>query len=138
MSLEDNKAIVRRYQEIYNSNNLEALGDVLAPEFKPHSLMGGIPEGLEGYKLLHQSTVASYPDFHVSIEDLLAEGDKVAMRFVITGTHTGTPFMGIPPAGVKIRVTGISIFRLAGGKIVEHWGEEDALGWMGQLGALKP
>lgn len=137
MSLEENKAVVRRYQEIYNSNNLAPLGEVLSPDFKPHNLMGGIPAGLEGYQMLHQSSVASYPDFKVNIEDLLADGDKVIMRFVITGTHTGTPFMGIPPAGVKIHVTGISIFRLADGKIVEHWGEEDSLGWMTQLGALK-
>jgi len=134
---EQNKAVVRRYQEIYNSNNLDALPEVLSPDFKPHTLMPGVPPGLDGYKMLHHGSIAAYPDFHVAVEDLIAEGDKVAMRFVITGTHTGAPFLGIPAAGVKIRVTGVSIFRLANGKIVEHWGEEDAAGWLAQLGAMK-
>ena len=134
---EQNKAVVRRYQEIYNSDTLDALPEVLSPDFKPHNLMPGVPPGLAGYQMIQQGTLAAYPDFHVAIEDLIAEGDKVVMRFVITGTHTGAPFMGIPAAGVKIRVTGISIFQLQDGKIVEHWGEEDAAGWLAQLGAAK-
>jgi steroid delta-isomerase-like uncharacterized protein len=135
MTTEENKAIVRRYQEIYNTNRLDELPQVLAPEFKPHTLMPGVPASLEGYKMVQNGVLAAFPDFHVSIEDLIAEGDKVAMRFLMTGTHEGA-FMGAPATGVKIHVTGISIFRLAGGQIVEHWGEEDSLGWMQQVGAL--
>ena len=135
MTTEENKAVVRRYQDIYNANRLDELPEVLAPEFRPHTLMPGIPPSLEGYKMVQESVLAGFPDFHVAIEDLIAEDDKVVMRFLITGTHQGT-FMGAPATGVKIHVTGISIFRLAGGKIVEHWGEEDSLGWMQQLGAL--
>jgi steroid delta-isomerase-like uncharacterized protein len=135
MSIEQNKAIVRRYQDIYNSNNLDTLVEVLAPTFRPHNLLPGVPATLEGYKGIHLMTVAAFPDFHVAIEDLLGEGDKVVIRFRMTGTHQGD-FMGIPATGVKINVTGISIFRLADGKIVEHWGEEDSLGWLQQLGAI--
>jgi len=135
MSTEENKALVRRYQDIYNSNNLGALGEVLAPDFVPHTLQPGVQPTIEGFKQLHMGTVAAYPDFHVAIEDLIAEGDKVVMRFLITGTHQGD-FMGIPPTAVQIRVTGISIFRIANGRIVEHWGEEDALGWLQQIGAI--
>jgi steroid delta-isomerase-like uncharacterized protein len=135
MSTEENKTIVRRYQEIYNTNQLDALPEVLAPDFRPHSLMPGVPATLEGYKTIQDGTLAAFPDFHVSIEDLIAEGDKVVMRFLMTGTHQGN-FMGAPATGVKIHVTGISIFRLAGGKIAEHWGEEDSLGWLQQVGAL--
>jgi len=109
MPTEENKALVRRYQDIYNSNNLGALGEVLAPDFVPHTLQPGVQPTIESFKQLHMGTVAAYPDFHVAIEDLIAEGDKVVMRFLITGTHQGD-FMGIPPTGVRIKVTGISIF----------------------------
>ncbi len=135
MSTETYLALVRRYQDIYNSNNLDALGEVLSPDFKPHNLMPGVPASLEGYTMMHQSTLTSYPDFHVAIDDLFGEGDKIVMRFTITGTHEGE-FIGIPPTGKKINVTGISIFRIANGQIIEHWGEEDSLGWMQQLGAI--
>jgi steroid delta-isomerase-like uncharacterized protein len=97
--------------------------------------MPGVPASIDGYKMIQAGTLAGFPDFHVAIEDLLADGDKVVMRFLITGTHQG-PFMGVPASGVKVHVTGISIFRLANGKIVEHWGEEDALGWLQQIGGL--
>lgn len=135
MSVEANLALVRRYQEVYNSNQLEALAEVLAPEFQPHNLMPGVPNSLEGLKGLHVLTLAAYPDFYVSVEDLFGAADKVVMRFIITGTHQGN-FMGVPPTGVKIHVTGISIFRVANGQIVEHWGEENSLGWMQQIGAI--
>lgn len=135
MSVEINLALIRRYQEIYNANQLDALADVLAAEFQPHNLMPGVPNTLAGLVALHQMTLAAYPDFHVSVEDLFGAADKVVMRFVMTGTHQGN-FMGVPPTGVKIHVTGISIFRIAEGKIVEHWGEENSLGWMQQIGAI--
>src|SRR5258708_2017698 len=137
MSTETNKAVVRRYQEIYNTNTLDALSEVLAPDFVSHNLVKGTPNSLAGLKSLNADTLAAYPDFQVSIEDLLADADKVIMRFVMTGTHTGAPFMDIPATGNKMQVTGISIFRLVDDKIVEHWGEEDTLGWMIQLGAIK-
>lgn len=135
MSVEANLALVRRYQEIYNTNQMSTLGEVLAPNFQPHNLMPGVPNSLEGIQGLHAMTVAAYPDFHVNIEDLFGAADRVVMRFIMTGTHRGN-FMGVPPTGKKIHVTGISIFRIAEGKIVEHWGEEDSLGWMQQIGAI--
>jgi len=137
MSTETNKAVVRRYQEIYNTNTLDALSEVLAPDFVSHNLTKGTPNTIAGLKGLQAKTLAAYPDYQVSIEDLLAEGDKVTMRFVMKGTHTGSPFMDIPATGNKLEVTGISIFRLVNDKIVEHWGEVDNLGWMIQLGAIK-
>jgi steroid delta-isomerase-like uncharacterized protein len=135
MSTETNLALVRRYQAIYNSNNLAALSEVLAPDFVPHNMMPGVPASLDGCKALHQSTLTSYPDFHTAIDDLFGEDDKVVMRFALTGTHEGD-FLGIPPTGKRIYVSGTSIFRIANGRIVEHWGEEDVLGWMQQLGAI--
>ncbi len=108
---------------------------MLAPDFVPHNMMPGVPASLDGYKALHQSTLTAYPDFHTNIDDLFGEDDKVVMRFTLTGTHEGD-FLGIPPTGKRINVSGTSIFRIANGRIVEHWGEEDVLGWMQQLGAI--
>lgn len=136
MSTEANKAIVRRYQEAYNSNNLDALNEVVAHDFVSHSLAPGLPEGLQGGNLMHQMAMAAMPDYRVSIDDLIAEGDRVVARFTMTGIHTGADFLGLSASGRKINVTGISIFRVASGKIVEHWANEDALGLLQQLGAM--
>jgi steroid delta-isomerase-like uncharacterized protein len=136
MSTEANKELVRRYQEAHNTNNLDALNDIVAEDLVAHSLMPGVPQGLEGGKMVHQIALAAFPDFHATIEDLIAEGDRVAARMTFSGTHTGGPFMGIPPSGRRFSFGATAIFRIAGGKIVEHWGEEDSLGWLQQLGAI--
>lgn len=138
MSTEANKAIVRRYQEAYNSNNLHALNKIVASDFVSYSLAPGLPEGLQGGNLMHQMTMAAMPDYRVSIDDLIAEGDRVVARFTMTGTHTGAEFLGLPASGRKINVSGISIFHIANGQIAEHWANEDALGLLQQLGAIMP
>ena len=136
MSTEANKELVRRYQEAHNTNDLDALNAIVAADLIAHNLMPGLPSGLEGGKLVHQMAVSAFPDFHATIEDLIAEGDKVAARMIFRGTHTGGEFMGIPPSGRSFAFSATAIFRIEGGKIVEHWGEEDALGWLQQLGAM--
>jgi steroid delta-isomerase-like uncharacterized protein len=135
MSIEENKKIVRRYQEIYNSNDLEALGEVVSEDLLTPKIMPGIPSGMEGAKAAHRIMLAGFPDYQTVIDDLVAEGDKVAARITMSGTNTGT-FMGIPPTGKRISFTGIYIARIANGKIVEHWGEEDSISLLQQLGAL--
>jgi steroid delta-isomerase-like uncharacterized protein len=137
MSTEENKELVRRYQEAYNTNNMDVLDEILAPDLISHSLMPGLPPGRESLRQLQQLTLAAFPDFHTTIEDLIAEGDKVVARCTTRGTHKGE-FLGTPPSGKPFTFTWISIFRIADGKIVEHWGEEDALGWLQQLGAIPP
>ena len=135
MSIEANKEIVRRYQEIYNSNQLDRLSEVLSEDLLTPKIMPGIPQGIEGAKVAHQMMVAGFPDYQTVIDELIAEGDKVVARITMTGTNTGT-FMGIPPTGKFISFTGIYIARIANGKIVEHWGEEDGVSLLGQLGVL--
>ena len=93
------------------------------------------PLGLEGAKAIHKATLLGMPDWHTEIEDLIAEGDKVAARIIMTGTHTGD-FFGIPATGKKISFSGIYIVRIANGRIVEHWGEEDSVGLLQQLGSM--
>ena len=135
MSIEENKNIVRRYQEIYNNNDLDRLTEVVSENLLTPKIMSGIPPGLEGAKVAHQIMLAGFPDYQTIIEDLMAEGDTVAARITMTGTHQGS-FMGIPPTGKFISFTGIYIARIASGKIVEHWGEEDGVSLLQQLGVL--
>ncbi|MGH2521922.1 MAG: ester cyclase [Anaerolineales bacterium] len=135
MSTEENKALVRRYQEAHNTNNLAALDEIVSADLIPHNQLPGLPSGLEGGKLVHQGLLAAFPDLHTETEDLIAEGDKVVQRFTVSGTDKGG-FMGAPPTDKHYKVSGISIFRIANGKIVEHWGQFDQLGVLQQLGVM--
>jgi len=136
MSLEENKAIVRRYQEIYNSNNLDSLSEVVSEELLTPKIMSGMKPGLQGAKQVHATTLIGMPDWHTEINDLIAEGDRVAARITMTGTHTGN-FCGIPATGRRVEFSRIYVVRIANGRIVEHWGEEDGVGLLQQLGVLK-
>src|SRR5215510_6880076 len=123
MSIEENKNIVRRYQEIYNSNDLDRLIEVVSDDVLTPKILPGIPSGLEGAKAAHQIMLSGFPDYQTRIDELIAEGDKVVARITMSGTHTGS-FMGIPATEKKVEFTGIYIARIANGKVVEHWGEE--------------
>jgi len=136
VSIEENKEIVRRYQEIYNRNDLDALGEVVSENLLTPRIMPGIPTGIEGAKAAHRIMLAGFPDYQTTIDDLFAEGDKVAARITMSGTNTGS-FLGVPPTGKQVSFTGMYIARIENGKIVEHWGEEDGISLLQQLGALK-
>ena len=133
MSIAENKEIVQRYQEIYNSNDLDALAEVVSEDLLTPKIMSGIPTGIEGAKAAHRIMLAGFPDYQTIIDDIFAEGDKVAVRITMSGTNTGS-FMGIPATGKH--VAGIYIARIVNGKIVEHWGEEDGVSLLQQLGVL--
>jgi len=132
---ESNKAIIRRYCQAHEQNDMAALDAIVAADLITHSQLPNVPAGREGGKMVHQGSRAAFPDGKTTTDDLIAEGDKVVERFTLVGTHKGE-FMGIPASGKQIRVTGMSIFRIANGKIVEHWGENDAMGLLMQLGVL--
>lgn len=135
MSAEENKAIVRRYREIHNSNNLAGLDQIVDANIVSHSGIPGMPPGLEGGKMVHNMFLSAFPDSQVTTDDLIADGDEVVERFTFRGTNKGS-FMGAPPTGKQVTATGMSVFRIANGKIVEHWGENDSLGVMQQLGLV--
>jgi steroid delta-isomerase-like uncharacterized protein len=132
---EANKAIIRRYRQAHNQNDMSALDAIVAADIVSHSALPGLPPGREGGKMAHQGSLAAFPDGQTTTDDLIAEGDKVVERFTLVGTHKGE-FLGIPATGKQVRVTGMSIFRIANGKIVEHWGENDGMGLLMQLGVL--
>jgi steroid delta-isomerase-like uncharacterized protein len=135
MSTEENKKLIRRYQEAYNSGRLEELDQILAPNLISHNLLPGLPAGLAGAKMAHQGSLAAFPDVKTTIEDLVAEGDKITVRGTVTGTNTGS-FMGAPPTGKSFKVATMSIFRVVNGKIVEHWGLIDGMSVSQQLGLM--
>lgn len=135
MSIEENKRIVRRDQEIYNSNDLDAFIEVVSVKLLTPRIMSGIPSGIEGAKAAHRVMLVGFPDHQTIIDDLIAEDGKVEARITMTGSHQGE-FMGVPPTGRSVKFTGMYIARIENGKIVEHWGEEDGVSLLQQLGVL--
>jgi predicted ester cyclase len=127
MSTEANKVLVRRYREAHNTNNLALLDEIVAADIKSHSGLPGLPSGLQGGKMVHRTFLAAFPNGMVTTEDLIAEGDQVVERFSFQGTTTGS-LMHTPATGTMVTFTGVSVFRITHGKIVEHWGAHDEFG----------
>ena len=133
MSVEGNKAVVRRFfEEALNQQRLDVLDEILAPDFIGQ---GEHPPRREDEKRMWQGVLAAFPDAQVVVEDQVGEGDKVVTRWSVRATHQ-QEFMGIPPTGKEIRDSGIHIHRLSDGRIVEAWAESDTLGVLQQLGQL--
>ena len=136
MSIEENKALVRRfYDELLNKCNLAAADELVAADYVWHRPTGPDVHGLEAMKQLVRTALKTLPDFYCTIEDMIAEGDKVATRFTAGGTHKGE-FMGMPPTGNEVVVSGLAIERVADGKIAETWERYDTLSWAQQLGLV--
>ena len=131
---EANEAMMRRfYDEVVNKGNLAEIDERIAQDLIEHNPPPGVLSGPEGMKQSVAMFRAAFPDIHVTIHDVLAEGDKVVVRATASGTHRGE-LMGIPATGRRIAVDEIHIVRCVDGKVVEHWGVEDSLGMMQQLG----
>ncbi len=120
MSTEQNKALVQHfYDEVFNKKNLAAIDDCLDPHIIEHALPPGLPAGSAGSRQFIGMYLAAFPDLHLTAEDMIAEGDEVTARFAMHGTHRGE-FMGVPPTGKQVTMTGIQIVRIVGGKIAEN------------------
>ncbi len=135
---ETNKAIVRRYtEEVWNAGDLDVLSELMSADVVHHeaTMEHQLPRGLEAHKQAIRIYRTAFPDLRSVHQIEVAEGDKVAVLFRVTGTHQGE-LMGIPPTGKKVEFTGINIHRFADGKIVETWWAWDALGLLQQLGAI--
>jgi steroid delta-isomerase-like uncharacterized protein len=121
-SAKANKAVVRReVQEIFNQGNLDATREVYAPDYIAHGVLGASEDirGVEGARKFAASIRKSFPDLELTIEDEIAEGDKVVTRLTMRGTHQGE-FMGVAPTGKSVEVSANAITRVEGGKIVEY------------------
>ncbi|SRR5579885_2812279 len=135
MSIEENKSVVRQFFATFGSpSSVDAL---LTPSYVHHdpALPPEMQHGREAYKQVVAMFNSAFPDLQTTVEDLIAEGDMVAARWTWRGTHRGA-FQGIPPTGKLVGGPGLSIHRLADGKIVEGWFSFDALGLMQQLGVI--
>jgi steroid delta-isomerase-like uncharacterized protein len=138
MAADEHTALARRFHlDIFQHGNLAVADEIIAPDFVIHA--PGLPpeaqRGPEGVK--HYATLlrTGYPDLQVTHEETLPAGDKVVIRWIASGTQTGA-LMGIPPTGKRMLVSGIDIFRLADGKLVELWQNWDQLGMLQQLGVV--
>ena len=138
MSAEENKAVLRReVEELYNhTGNLDVVAEIFSPDYVSHEPTSGEVRGIEGARRFAATFREAFPDLQNAIEDMVAEGDKVAMRFGGSGTHLGETETFGPPTGKRMKITGITIKRLTDGKIVEAWTNFDALGMMQQLGVI--
>jgi steroid delta-isomerase-like uncharacterized protein len=136
MSAEESKATMRQYFGVFEQGNIELLDELLAPDYINHSpATPDLPTGPEGVKGVVSMFRSAMPDLKVIIEDMIAEGDKVVTYYTLEGTHEGELF-GVPPTGQRLSITSITVERVSGGKIRDHWRVTDELGMMQQLGVI--
>lgn len=134
---EENKAIMRRFiEEVWNKGNLKVADELFHPEASSPSAPT-LPRGPQAVRDMATMFRTAFPDFHMTIEDMIAEGEFVVARFTQGGTHRGE-FMGIAPTGRTVSFTEIGVLRIQGGQVVESWYETDLLGLSGQLTAREP
>ena len=136
METENNKEkIVRFINELNEQGSRVAAEQFLDPAYVDHSAPPYLPPGAEGWRQLRTPFFTAFPDLHVTIDYMVAEGDKVAVQYTIRGTHQGE-LMGIPPTGKQVMVRGLDMNRFKDGKLVERWGNQDDVGMMQQLGVM--
>jgi steroid delta-isomerase-like uncharacterized protein len=137
---EKNKLLVREFLgEVWGKGNIAAVDEFMAADYVEHPFPSNLPAGTEGLKQLIAAYLTAFPDLKLMLDDILAEGEMVAFRWNVSGTHLGD-WLGIPPTGNHIMATGINLFRIAGGKVVEGWisidlsPAEEELQWLTQSG----
>jgi predicted ester cyclase len=134
--VEANKKLVRSViEEVFNKRQPGALDRFVVTDFVEHN--PNLPQGLEGRKRFVAAVLAGFSDYRGEIVEILAEGDKVVVRIQWSGTQDG-PFLGLPPSGNKVRFSTADFFRIAGGKLVEHWDVVDSLPRAVALGLVPP
>jgi predicted ester cyclase len=136
VGVEENKALYRRwFEEVVSEGKLALADELLAPDYRLHFPGAPEPVDREGHKQLVLMFRAAFPDWTESIDDVIAEGDKVVIRVTGRGTHEGE-FQGVAPTARPVTATGVGIGRIENGRIAEAWAAYDALGLMQQLGAI--
>jgi steroid delta-isomerase-like uncharacterized protein len=135
MSTEANKILARRvFEEVLNGRNLDLLDELAVPDYVEHNPLPGQGTGIDGIRDRYTMLFNAF-DFRFTVEDVIAEVDKVVLRWTHTGTHVGA-FLGMPSTGRNYRTTGIEIWRVENGKLAEHWDVVDVFGQLMQLGLL--
>jgi steroid delta-isomerase-like uncharacterized protein len=135
MSTEAHKALARRvFEEVLNGRNLDLLDQVATPDYIEHNPLPGQRTGIDGIRDRYTMVLTAF-DPQFTVEDLVAEGDRVVLRWSQSGTHVGQ-FLGMPPTGRSYRTSGIEIWRVENGKLTEHWDVVDVFGQLQQLGLV--
>ncbi len=136
MSIDENKRVARRiFEEVLNRGDFAVADQLVLDCYRHHPAPPGLPAGAEGFCAILQMYRAGFPDLQTVVENVIGEGDRVAVRFSGTGTHDGE-FMGIVPTGRRIRATGMAWFRFEDGKVAEEWSELNTLEILLEIGAL--
>jgi steroid delta-isomerase-like uncharacterized protein len=134
-----NKATFRRFDDVVNSGNAETISKMIDEFVEPDAMIRTpLPldvTGAEALKQVWAALLKAFPDLHLTVEDMIAEGDKVVVRNTVTGTHRGE-YMGLPPTGNSVTYNEIFIFRFVDGRVAETWGVVDVLSQMKQLGVI--
>ncbi|MCW4040859.1 MAG: ester cyclase [Candidatus Bathyarchaeota archaeon] len=133
MSLEANKTLARKFVDAYNTQNLNLVDDLVAPDFVDHTHH---EQGVESLKQRLKMGFKAFSDWHETIEDIIAEGDKVWIHLLYTGTHTGE-FMGVAPTGNKITAKNVDIYRIVNGKLAEYWSVTEDLNILKPMGLIE-
>jgi steroid delta-isomerase-like uncharacterized protein len=136
VSLEDNKQLCRDYFAAFLSRDVDWMEAHIAPTFVRHD--PGLPfevRGPEGVAQLHDALLPAFPDMELDLQDFVAEGEKVLVRLIVHGTHTG-PFGELEATGRRIAIPVLDLFQVRDGRLIEHWAQLDNLGLLTQLGAL--
>jgi steroid delta-isomerase-like uncharacterized protein len=135
MSTETNKALARRiFEEVLNERNLDLIDELAVADYLEHNPLPGQRTGIDGIRDRYTMVLGAF-DPQFTVEDVIAEGDKVVLRWTQSGTHVGE-FPGMPPTGRSYRTSGIEIWRVENGKLAEHWDVVDVFGQLIQLGLL--
>ena len=135
MSIESNKQVIRRHLQAVNEKTPEVWDEIMAPSYDAN--FPGVPSGREGYAQIVKQMWTAFPDLNVTVEDMLADDEKVVVRYTERGTQHAD-FLGIHTKGGSYEKKGICIYRLENGQMAEHWVQEDSLGWVHQLGVALP
>jgi len=135
VAAETNRAIVRAWFDAFNTNNLDRVDDLFAPDVVDYTAPPGAPPGVAGMKALISVYRAAFPDIHFTVEQIIAEDDRMAGQWTARGTQTG-PLLDIPPTGKPMEISGIFIMHVSGDKVTEHWVQFDQMGMLQQLGVI--
>ncbi len=136
MSVEDNKEIASRFIQVWGNGSLDIISELAAPSFTVlYPIFPRVFQGSESFKQMMVMFRAAFPDSSLKVEEIFGEGDKVVVRWTFSGTHQGS-LMKIPASGKKVSWTGITIYKIIKGKVVEERGEEDFVGFLRQAGVI--
>ncbi|MEM8573193.1 MAG: ester cyclase [Pseudomonadota bacterium] len=135
MTFDENNPLYRFYHEVINQKKFEVLDEIYAPGYVNRIAPFGLDNGVDGVKKLIKEQAAAFPDWHISVDYVIEQGDKTIVKWTLRGTQTGTYF-GYKPTGKSFEITGVDIETIVDGKITEHDGAEDMLSLLQQIGAV--